>query len=603
MVSRCLVTTALEITWPSDNRPILFLGEWCRLYDRKHRWGKLDALVVPYHWDDREKLHRDYLYLKGLHEQLLIELAEKLNAIHDVSHSVRYWRIVLGPWLGFFVQMLFDRWEMLCRAVNDYDISLVTIGEHDADSIVPNDMSSFVGLFVGDIWNDAIYGQLLEFLHLSFDILRIEGGASDRVFFCGRDSSTLYELKHSAAELISRFSGVVCSDSEYFFISSYLPIRQDFLLQIKLGQLPKLWRPVAVKKFRMSPESRQWRLSESKYSLGFESAVRAMIPRHIPKAYLEGYESLVSAAQSLYWPKRPKVIFTSNSYFSDEVFKVWAADKVENECPLIIGQHGGNFGMAKWSFTEDHQTQIADKFLTWGWRDDRSEKVRPVGNFKGFGKRIAPDESGVALLVQMAMPRYSYHMYSIPVSGQWLSYFDDQCRFLRALPSKLQEKVLVRLYAHDYGWCQKKRWMDCFPSIQIDDGLRPIASLMAKSRLYISTYNATTYLESLSLNFPTLIFWNERHSEFRPGVEQDFEALKSVGIFHDTPESAAHHMQSIWGDVSGWWSSPSVQSVRQQFCERFALIPEKPIDAMETVFREIADMRTDTRDGHIDISC
>ena len=32
-----LVTTALEDTWGTDEE-ILFLGEWCKLYDRKSMW-------------------------------------------------------------------------------------------------------------------------------------------------------------------------------------------------------------------------------------------------------------------------------------------------------------------------------------------------------------------------------------------------------------------------------------------------------------------------------------------------------------------------------------------------------------------------------------
>ena len=85
MVGRYLVTTADERTWPTD-QPVLLLGEWCRLYDRKAVWEKLDAEVVPYHWEDREKLYRDYQYLRGVYEELLQELAEKLNDIHDVDH-------------------------------------------------------------------------------------------------------------------------------------------------------------------------------------------------------------------------------------------------------------------------------------------------------------------------------------------------------------------------------------------------------------------------------------------------------------------------------------------------------------------------------------
>ena len=42
MIGKVLVTTALEETWPPHNQPVLFLGEWCRLYSRKLIWKELD---------------------------------------------------------------------------------------------------------------------------------------------------------------------------------------------------------------------------------------------------------------------------------------------------------------------------------------------------------------------------------------------------------------------------------------------------------------------------------------------------------------------------------------------------------------------------------
>ena len=58
-----LVTTALEDTWPEPDKPTLFLGEWCKLHLRKNYWKNFISKTVPYHWDDRDKLYKDYQYL------------------------------------------------------------------------------------------------------------------------------------------------------------------------------------------------------------------------------------------------------------------------------------------------------------------------------------------------------------------------------------------------------------------------------------------------------------------------------------------------------------------------------------------------------------
>ena len=72
-MKRLLITTALEETW-GDGQPVLFLGEWCRRYSLKDHWSKMDAEVLPYHWNDRAKLYADYQYLREFYERLLRDL-------------------------------------------------------------------------------------------------------------------------------------------------------------------------------------------------------------------------------------------------------------------------------------------------------------------------------------------------------------------------------------------------------------------------------------------------------------------------------------------------------------------------------------------------
>lgn len=588
MVARFLVTTALEDTWPEDGVPILFLGEWCRLYERKFAWENRDAVVAPYHWDDRRKLHENYLYLQALYEKLLGELAEQLNALHHVDYSLRYWRIIVGPWLGYFIQMLFDRWSMLRQVMRDNEIAAVQVLRRSSGEGVPNDMAAFIDFFIGDQWNELIYGEILDWLDMPVEKIdaskQMVPKPSNRV----GPMSPASRLKRVLAKVARSLSGALCRENEYFFIASYLRIPQDMLLQLKLGQLPKSWGPVKAPISQYDPAARQWQLHLNENSDEFLTLLCTLIPRHIPKTYLEGYGALVSLAKSLPWPGKPKAIFTSNSYSTDDVFKAWAALKVEAGAPLIIGQHGGNYGMALWGFTEEHQIAIADRFLTWGWATAESSNVKPIGNLKGFAKQITNNEEGIALLVEMVLPRYSYHMYSSPVAaGQWLNYFDEQCRFVQALPAELRAQLLVRLYSQDYGLSQRQRWQDRFPGISLDNGQQPMERLMGKARIFISTYNATTFLESLSMDFPTIMFWNPKHWELRGPASPYLEQLKSVGIYHETPESAARQMEAVWHDVAGWWQSPEVQAVRQAFCSRYACIPEQPLDVVATLFREI----------------
>ena len=65
-----LATTADQRYWKTDEK-ILFLGDWCTVYDQKHIWSKLDFKVFPSPWEDREKMIRDFKYLDKLYEKYL----------------------------------------------------------------------------------------------------------------------------------------------------------------------------------------------------------------------------------------------------------------------------------------------------------------------------------------------------------------------------------------------------------------------------------------------------------------------------------------------------------------------------------------------------
>lgn len=595
MVGRVLVATALEDTWPKDGAPILFLGEWCKLYDRKYIWQDLDYEVVPYHWDDRKKLYNDHKDLSVVYESTLTALADKLNEVHGVNHSLRYWRILIGPWLGYFIQMLFDRWYMLRRALAVCEIDIVRVIKREEGDGVPNDMADFTSMFVEDDWNDMICGQILSFMSIPEVNVKQVSTCRNLRTGTGNDNKTIRTgFKEQLTRILNRFYPFLTRPDEYFFISSYLSIKQDFLLQIKLGQIPKLWRLPPLQKFRYSAAARNWSLTLPvtrmvKELTDFCSLVNSLVPKNIPTAYLEGYPAIKNIANRLPWPRQPKLIFTAICWNSDDLFKIWAAEKAEQGVPLVLGQHGGNYGIALQNFNEELQVSISDHFLTWGWEDSAQKKLKSIGILKGFDDmKIQLNKRGKALLVEFIMPRYSYHMFSIPVAaGQWEEYFEDQCRFVNALPEELRRELLVRLPIADYGYSQSSRWFSHFPDIKLDEGTRPMSELLKQARLYISTYNATTYLESLSLNFPTLIFWNPGHWELRKEVRPYFELLKEAEIFHETPESAARKMAAIWDNIDGWWNDPKTQKVREVFCEQFAHIPAKPLDTMASLFREL----------------
>lgn len=567
-MKRVLITTALEETWPTADVPVIFLGEWCKLYNRKHVWSKYDSITVPYHWDDRKKLYNDYIYLQGLYEKVLSQLATKLNEIHDTNHSLRYWRILIGPWLGYFIQIFFDRYEMIMRVTKDYLVSDCATDENSYLTMIPNDMTEFISFFISDFWNYSIYSVIIS---NASNFSSIDRKAEERQnVLQSQKNSFKQQLRRFVGKILTKVSELFVDDKEAFLIAPSMPLKESVRLQLSLKQIPRLWRTIPSPRLSSNLEKRNWELSLIGAS-SFEKLLLKIIPRQIPILYLEGFAALEKKISLLAWPKRPKLIFTSNAHSSDDVFKAWAAGTVENyQTRYIIGQHGGHYGVGLWSFIKDHEIETSDIFLTWGW-DDKNIKVKPSYALKLLGRsKIKPNAKGKLLIVTMSIPRYSYWMYSSVVAPQMVSYFEDQFSFVNNLNIEIQKESLIRLNPNDFGWCQKDRWKNMSSYLSIDEGKASMEELYLKSRLYISTYNATTFLESMGRNMPTIMFWNPEHWELSEEAIPAFNELKSVGIFHESPESAANKVNEIWSNVAGWWYSARVQKIKDEFCMKYS---------------------------------
>ncbi|EMN24379.1 LIC12162 family transferase [Leptospira kirschneri] len=576
-MKRSLVTTALEETWPGFDVPILFLGEWCKIYKRRNVWERFDSKTLPYHWDDREKLQKDYFKLQSLYEDILLpNVSQNLNRIHNTDRSLEFWRILVGPWLGLFIHIVYDRFESIRILKESGDFILPPRFVCNEADMVPNGMIEFYNFFANDYWNQWLFSSILDFF-FQRDNTQCLFIQPSPVYY-----SRIFQKSKSFKERCKDYLSEFCvRKNEALIIADYLPLKDSILFQLKLKQFPKRRRNKTLEAFEFDRNIRSdWNIPQFSDD-SFYSFIKSILPFQVPKAYIEGFENLKSITNSKEWPANPKFIFTSNSHVGDDIFKFWVATKKEKEAPLIISQHGGYYGIGKISFLEDHEKKISNRYLTWGWHDEKCTNVIPNFSIKLARKKdICYNPEGYGLLVEHCMPRYSYWIQSVPVAGQILKYFDDQYSFIEHLSPKVKSKFLIRLYSDDYGWNQKERWETLYPTLMYDSGQKSLESLMKESRICITTYNATTYLESLGLNMPTLIFWDPAYWELRKSVLPYFKMLKDADIFFEDPISAASVLNEIWDNIDDWWREKERQKVIKIFLEEYCRRVKNPLSIL-----------------------
>lgn len=590
-----LIKTPLDKNY-SNNSDKVLLGEWCRLYGRDD--PEYDSIeTVPYHWDDRGKLESDFYYLQDLNERVLHELSTELNQLHGIKRSAEYWRLLVGYWLTQFTTVAFDRWENLRLAKETYGELVTPVSPLYDSLLAPNDTPDAGQLFLQDEWNQQFYDALTgEFnaitpIPRNTDLSRNTGIRFGKVDGDSHGKAKLTLMDKFRRTIAYKKIGLktrlkVPSSSQYaLFVKAGIPSSQIRLLEADSGKV----RPVTaafpeVPRYPFDLDKRTWELPLDA-TTAFESFLRWITPKCIPRVFIEGYTQAREEVATLRVTKNLKTVFTTNVHFSHDIFKIWFGETRHRRSSvrLVVGQHGGG-AFHRFNGATSYELSVADVYAAHGYGETSHPRVVAVGRFNNKVERDTWDFGGYMLLTTGAMPRYVFDVRSMPMAGQMIDYFEDQFRFYERLNEGIRKEVRLRLYPKgDYGWNQKQRWLDRYPGIAFDNAEKSMSEMVKGCRLFVGTYNATTYNETLAANIPTVCYWDPNLWEISDTAAPFFDALHRVGIMHDTPDTAAAHINKHWEDIAEWWNSPDVQRVRNDYCYNFALLDGGEIDRLLTV--------------------
>ncbi|SVD16345.1 uncharacterized protein METZ01_LOCUS369199, partial [marine metagenome] len=296
--------------------------------------------------------------------------------------------------------------------------------------VVPMDIAGFIPLYSSEGWNHGVYAAILEhFPQVECRHRRGETSATSMPPPAPLRPSWKREPRVAALAAWSQAAArQVCEDG-VVLVAPYMSWPDELAVHLRFRQVPLIWGLVPQATPIGESRTREWSLSGHPTDL-FDQFLREMIPVHIPVAYSDGYPELMAAVDESLWPKKPKLIFTSNAHIRNDLFKAWAAQCVEGGSQLVVGQHGGNFGYQKFCSNEDHDRAISDAYLTWGWTDPNDARAKPVGQLFGLKPlTLAHNSQERAVLVTETFPRQAYRGISAPIAGQWLDYLDDPFKF------------------------------------------------------------------------------------------------------------------------------------------------------------------------------
>ena len=600
-----LATTALSDFWDKRQETI-FLSSSCLRYDRRDEWESINYRILPSPWDDHHRFNQAAQYLNDFYERILDHLAGYLNEVHGVSNGQRYWRILIGPWLFHFIHIVYDRYTNLVDAFAQFP-NLETVLLDPGSYRTPKETMDLVRWVESDAYNLQLYSQILSALGRDFPAQPFSNGWPDPEYPRVRQDRGLLGLvrnkRRRAIKLVGEvITRILSSRQQIGLIDLNMPYAQKWLLAWQTGLRASELRLPAKWSFTLSeptPGRDRSGLSELGPTQEFERVFAQTLTQNFPVIYLEIYHE--AKAESLRKQSTiPNVLLSATGWLFNEPFKFLAAEGAERGSRLVAAQHGGAYGIRRFSAPEEHESRLSDSFLVWGWAGTKDQVLRNQPSpglstlrTNGLNNR-RKGNSRTILFVGTAQPRYLYRFQSTPVGAQWEPYFDWQLRFLDSLSEQILCQTRFRGYHDDYDWQAQERISDRFPDLILDTG-RPIAKSLHESRLIVIDNPTTTLLEAFVSNVPTVLFRDPHRWEIRDEAEQYFESLGRVGISWESPEEAAATLEAVYDDPWAWWGSKQVQDVRQEFVDRFAYARKDWVRCWaEALKREAALSRADT---------
>ena len=570
--------TKNEKFW-DKSKEVILLGAWCISdYEKKDKYK-----VLPYPIKLKDSsFSRFDKYNQELYSKYLKIFTKLLNKEHKVNHSVRYWDIVLGSFLCRYIGVMHERYLTIHNLLGQYDTFDCFIADNSIRKAVVVDELSFMKLIQDDDYNFELYSKLLSFFNVDGTKIKINREWEDMHFH--NSDNYARKIIEYIFSLITYLKG---GKKIIFMKNTYL----DLKIIVKL---------IIFSKYRLKIKLYEGYEGNCKYNIEtrkrlqdclsggdqFELFLKTVLPFDLPMSVVENYKHLNELVKKQYPNKYPDIIFSATSWYYDELFKIWAAGAL-GKSKLLGIQHGGNYGVIRYLLEDKYEAGITDFFLTWGWNKYKYNNIIPFGPTKMISYKKESTNSDDILFVMTSQPEYFCDLRFIP--SERVAYFENQKIFLDNISSNFLDKFRIRPYPSGDQNQLINLWNSYNKKLKIDDKNEKFIDSLNNCKLYVTDHLMTTYMESLKMNIPTIIFLDKKYPNglISRSMASDFQKLEDVGILYYSPKSAALAINKIGSNIDNWWLEPKVQNVREEFCNKFARNLNNPISDLDKLFAKL----------------
>jgi putative transferase (TIGR04331 family) len=221
-----------------------------------------------------------------------------------------------------------------------------------------------------------------------------------------------------------------------------------------------------------------------------------------------------------------------------------------------------------------------DIFLSLGWSKEKIKIKNRISFFKSGSlfsfnlfsyseKKIdclyLPDVPELIPPFPTGAAGHAGHKFSEVYVNRVFNFFSKLDKEIVKIISYKPYDKSVRSDTFNYNSRQFKieEWLLKNSALVLDSKLKG-ADLIPRSKLLITDYLSTTYLQGISSNIPTIVITGSNYF-FEKKYANIFDDFYKVKIFHKDENLAALFVNKTYKNINAWWNSEDVQNVIKKF--------------------------------------
>ncbi len=585
---KTLITTNLKETHGKEEE-ILFAGDWIKSSlsfekDFKERKYKFFETI----WKDDAEINSFIPYLTDLRSKLLNKLSKDLNVIHNMNYSTRSWEIMINPWLHYYLEGMYTRFETINRILKkEENLNFIYLNNLKFFE-TPFDVRDFTGYIrSSDTYNQFIFQKIINFflnikknknLKLTYSDKKIK--IEKNINFLKIHKNKKKEAQSYIRRFISFFLKKIIKNNKFYLELNSLGLNFIFL-SLKLKQIPfKDYEFFTYEKYYQFFQNKSINNVKLRNKISFsfnkENDFENFLSRNflndIPKFLIEDFSKIKNYVEKI--PYKSKIIVSDTKHEHNTLFKFWVANRVNNNAKLITADHGGAYGGLNCFRSVMHEN-IADVAVRW---------FKPINNniqlpaLQLLNKKRARNKNRrkYLLVISDTEVKYIKSIFLSPVYSRMIYQTEYLNSLFEKLDLNLKNDFIFKAHPSD-EWKIANRLEKTFEKKRIITSKKKYWRYFNKSKIILCTYFSTSFCEAM-ISGPTVLFLKSGIHTNAKEFEKLHENLKKSQILFDDPELASKHLNKVWNNVDDWWESNEVKRSRESFIKEAALVENNALE-------------------------